>query len=423
MKRIVTDSTVLLFEEIIVKAINFIALMIIARFISKDSFGILVTAGAITNYSITVASMGMQNFGVILSATSRDKRKFSIQELFSSRLIWAITVFVASSLIIILLPLPIPIRLLFLLYQTNVILDALNSDWYLRGKKRFITVAKLRIFGALLYLLLLVPLFQYQNILVVALALITSLFMQSVITFRLCDDIKLKFTTIENAKKVLLYVTPLGLGGVVHQIPLFLIPLVLTLFWGSSETANYGAAFKIMALIRVLDPVVTNIYLSSFPGLWERDREEAQQKLSLLLWGVTMLVSVIVVVFAFGGDRIASFIFGDQYTDLSLLLSLLGIFVLFTIVNSVVSLGLVVVSTNKDYFKASSLGIATSLVVIPIFIKLWGALGAVLVLGLSELLVTLFSYRYFRRKLKLPIFPIIIMQMIFYFSIYHWYFR
>ncbi len=409
MKRILKDGSIIFLEEIVSRALNFIVTMVIVRALSKEHFGLIVTASAILNYAVTAASMGLKNIGFITTSTPKEKRSLSLSEIYSVKITLSIVVSLLFSLIIILLPISIFVKLIYIIYLGNVLFEGLYLDWYYRGISAFKEVAKARIICSLLYTGSITVLLQaFPSVISVAMCFLFWNLAQAIFLFFKSGLFRIKLSSAETLKKVMIQAFPVGGGTLLQQLPLLLPPLLLTAFHNASYTAEYGATLRIVTLIRLLDPVVANLYLSSLPKLWSNSPERARVRVEQVIGAVSLVLITVTLCFSPLSGFIMKLIYGDQYGSEPVLLPLFSFFVLATILNTILSLGLIAITDNSRYFKVSLQATIVALPFMPLVVIPLGTIGAVLAVVGAEAVITIFSYRIFKRHIPLTLYPLII---------------
>ncbi len=410
MKRIIKNGSILFFEEIIFRALNFLATMIIVRTLSKEHFGILVTASAILNYAVVVASMGLKNIGFIATSTPKEKRTLQLEDIFSVKVTLALIVWVISSIVLFILPLPALLKTVFLIYMGNLLFEGLYLDWYYRGIAAFKKIATTRVITAFLYTGSVSILLQKESSLVgVALIFLSWNLLQALVLLFQSKLFKIRLANLATLKEVLHHALPVGGGTLLLHLPLLLPPLLLIFFHSAAHSAEYSAAFRIIMLIKIIDPVVSNLYLSSFPKMWNSSHELAIRQVNRVVLGLTTLFALIILLLSPLSSFITSLIYGEKYGSEPVLLPIFGFFILGTILNTIISLGIIAITDNRRYFHASVIATLVALPLMFLLIIPLGTVGAALALVVAEWSITIFSYRVFREFVPLKLTPLLIL--------------
>jgi O-antigen/teichoic acid export membrane protein len=319
----------------------------------------------------------------------------------------ALIVWAATSAVFLILPLPPLLKTVFLIYMGNLLFEGLYLDWYYRGIAAFKKISTARVITALLYTGSVAFLLQRESSLVgVALLFLFWNLLQAILLLVQSKPFRIRLARFSTLKEVLRHAFPVGGGTLLQHLPLLLPPLLLTYFHSAEESAEYGAAFRIIMLIKILDPVVSNLYLSSFPKIWNSNPELAIRQVNRVVLGITVLFTMIILLLSPLSSFITSLIYGEKYGTEPLLLPLFGFFIFGTILNTIISLGIIAITDNRRYFHVSIIATLVNLPLMFILIIPFGTVGAASALVIAEWSITLFSYRVFKEFVPLRLTPL-----------------
>ena len=103
-----------------------------------------------------------------------------------------------------------------------------------------------------------------------------------------------------------------------------------------------------------------------------------------------------------------------------IILKYLSVFILFTFINSLFSFGLIAIGKDRQYLLANVLGGSVSAVLIVLFTSFGTPVSAAIAVSLSELVILLCSYYWFKKNVELNFFKpltLIVIPTIIFFAV------
>ncbi len=401
MKRLLKSGSVLFLEEFTVRLTSFISTIILSRGLSVESIGLLITGGSLLANLELFADFGLRTTGLIETAHPKETRSVEPNDIFSIRLITHVVLFTFAEIILFFLPLDPLLKQILMIYAGALIFEGLYVEWFFRGKKKFIPSAIARAGAGIVYTLAsLIILNNSSSAVPIALSYViinitfaTILLMKS----------SLHFTppSKEKVLQTIYKILPVGGGRLFQQLPLFLPPLIISSFVSLEATAHFGIAYRIITISLIVDRIVLTLFLSELPKKWHENKATTELNVRKLFRGLLLFCALVIVLYSSLGYTLLA-IFGEQYKLASPLLKPLGLFMMFTILNSIVSYAIIAIDDNKQFFKAASISVVLTLPFLPFLTKQFGVMGAASAMALAEGAIYTLSAIRLNKKLPLP---------------------
>lgn len=405
MKHYSKSAIYLTISEIAVKACLFLSNIYLARTLGSEIFGMITYGFSFLLYPTMFGNMGIDILGHLESG--KDTTKFSLGHVFSAKLINSLLVLILTiSGILIFIDQGV-LQTLLILFSLNLFSEGLYLEWYFKGKRAFSIVSVIKFAAYLIYLILIfyfvksgsdlltVPiLFTLANLLVSIFLLIISKRYDFRFSFRMTFDIY---------KRIISSSFLLGAGNILARLTPALPPIIIVSLTNFSSAGYFGAAFRIVGLLLILDRVFINIYLSYLPNLWDSNRAKMERVLQdsfNLALGMGLILSFFISVTS---SHIIHLIYGLKYENSIVMLMILSWFFLLTMINSVFIVGMMSAGLKALYFKVSLLAFIVNAVSIYLMTLIFDTLGACLGVLIGETLFILLIYLGFRRHIRIKI--------------------
>lgn len=409
MRKYLKQGLALLGEEGSARILSFLVSVYIARSFTKADYGIIIFGTALMNNLINIGDLGMLPLGFAETAKSKERRNFSPEKIFQTRVLGLSLVMILAMLVTLFSSLTPHHKIVCLLYELAIMVDALGPVWYFKGKQRFHITTAVKSITSLIYFLMAFTIIQFfHTVTVIPLVFITAygagaLFLLKKSGFRV--DLK-----PEKSKQEIFKVSAkVGIGKIIQQLPALLPPILITWFAGISShyslenTAGFGAAWRLIVAFNMADRVVRSIFLSSLPKQWEKNPRRTTEVIKRLFTIMTVIGSVIIMIITSFSDQIMTLVFENKYANNGITLALLSLFLLFSMLNSIVSFGILAIGKAQDFMKASLIPTMITLPLLCIFTYFKAENGAALGVVLVELGIFLSSLFYFKKTVPLPI--------------------
>jgi len=391
---------------------HFISIMLLARALSKDEFGIYALILVIINFLNIISGFGLEITSVKFIA-SEDESKSSeiISQVFLYRffllIFFLFSVFILSRFIFDLFGMSNADLTLFVIVLT--FLFSFRDLFYnlIQGKRLFVQYASIQVTSAILRVALLFTLNFYNALNLKNLLLIEIISVSLVLIWQglLLNLIKrsMFFINVVLIKNLTIFSFKLYLTSIVtfiyDRVSFFILGLYLT----PVSIANFDISTRIpQASLKVFQSFIV-VYFPSVSKLFTEDsKNSAHQLINKSLINISLLISFLVLGITLFNKEIITIIFSEKYLDISLAFVLMMFSFLFRALSNL--LGYALVSANKPNYTlivniiSSVLSLVIAFFLIP-RIGLMGAVYSALCANLSSLVF----HNFYANKLKFEI--------------------
>lgn len=392
--------------------IGLITNIYVARVLGPESFGLLIIGISVLSYSMLFSDIGLRQLGLLETSRTDDTRSFQYGEIFFIRVIQGILIFIVAQIFIFWFYPDKLQQTIITLYLIGILCDAIFLDWFYRGLQKFKLISYVRIISSIIYLaaiflfvnsksdLILVPILYSGQMLIPSLVLLLKL---KETPFRLIipENLSRYFLILRQA----IYI---GLSEILNQIHILLPPIILGKLISTEASGLYGAAFKILVSAGIIDVVFINIFLTSFYKMWHQSKENAEKNVQIVLhlclvlgFGASLFISI-------ASPLVIKMIFGEEYSDSILILSIASWFIGMTLLNSIFSLIFVSLGNKRKFLFLNTFGAIISTVIMIIAISKFGIEGAAFSLVLCELIFVLIFFHVSQKYCKTSFYPAIL---------------
>ncbi len=417
MPRLTADVALVGGADLAARGMGFLASVHMASSLGREGFGAVTVGLSVLSYVIWFADLGLAALGARETARPVASRRFTPATIASTRLLSGLIVLAIAALLLHFIPFDHRFHLLLLLFILPVIPNVLSLEWLHQGRRRFVPVAVGRIVNSLIFLcgvmiliatpddLDRVPLVYGAGLMGAALVLMMlPRGGESIVPRR--DDRAAMWPAWRTASKI-------GVGGLFAQSVQLFPPIALG--WFSTDQAGLlGAATKFIFAALMIDRVFGALFLPAISSLWSRDRDGAERQLQIvlrLMIAAALLAATLITLCA----RPALFlVFKAEYVEGDITLAILGWFVAATLINSLFSFGLIAAGGEKEYLRASMFGGVVAAIASIVLSWKFGSAGAAVAMTIGEIVLVLFAWIAFRRRVKLhvlqPIFSAVVVS-------------
>ncbi|MCG8374154.1 MAG: polysaccharide biosynthesis C-terminal domain-containing protein, partial [Balneolales bacterium] len=172
-------------------------------------------------------------------------------------------------------------------------------------------------------------------------------------------------------------------------------------FLTAEDAGLYGAAFKMIAIVMMIDRLLVNLLIPNLSHQWSSNKSLAIDNLKKANKLMLASGAILALGLAIGASDFAVWIFGEEYVDSIPILIILCGMVFLTFQNSIFSYGLMAIGEDKAFLKSTAVSGTISLILIICASKFTNLKGVAYAVVISELLITLISYLWFSRFVKL----------------------
>lgn len=425
MKKHLFSAFHLFTGELFSQALGFAANIYLAHTLQPDGFGLIIGSSFFLSYSLLLSDSGLRMLGFLETSKPEMNRQFNLSNILLVKVLFAPLAFIILYSISMVSFEQTTLHTISTLYLLNIFYDALYIDWYFKGLQRFKATAYSRIISSILYVSGLFFLVKTPNDVIRVPAIFLSANMVNVIIlFGLVPTTPYKFTISFSIKKygaIFKHSLVLGISTFLNQINIHLPPIILVRLAGNYETGLFGAAIKVIILVKMIDRVFATIFFSNLPAMWHESKIKTEKYLQTIL-NITITSSFLIsLMVSLTSDFIITTIFGSKYIEGIVVLSLVAWFFPLTIINSIFSYGLISINRKKLYLKATAIGFFFNIVVIVVLIIFYGKYGASIAMVTGELAFILLCFHEFRKFCTLsfyfPLFKVCFVSIISYFSV------
>ncbi len=390
------------------RGFSFITSIYLARTLGSEFYGLIVIAISILGYCTWFADLGMINLAVREVAKEPVKRLFRAREIFNMKVLLGIIVLVISLLIVSNLEMEHQKKSIILSYLYSLIPYAILMEWYYNGRQQFGKVAASKALNGLVYLVLVFLLVHKQE----DVALVPYLYLGGISAATILlgffsifeKPFPLPSRGLNIYSDLLKTSSILGVGWFFTQLIQLLPPILIGVFLSLNDAGIYGAAYRILLILMLLDRVFVNILLPNLAAVWAVNKDLAKKQINLVLKLIIVGGSLITTLLVFNSETIVSLLFGPSFGASVIILKYLSVFILFTFINSLFSFGLIAIGKDQQYLQANVLGGSVSAVLIVLFTSFGTPVSAAIAVSLSELVILLCSYYWFKKNVELNFF-------------------
>ena len=359
MSPILSKASWVLSGDIGARIAGFFITVYLARTFDTGGYGIIVVSLSVLGIALWFGDMGLNTLGT-REVSRKPNHIYTVNQIFRAKLIMSCLAFFTTSIFIWTIFYDrFEMALIVQLFLFALFPHAITVEWFFNGLQKFKLITFSRMLQASVYLILLyifttedtlyrVPLFYAASLFLAAIFLLKGYTTQQPLETLIKKAASLKSLIADGFK--------IGLGSLFAQFVILLPPLFAGYFLGSTQAGYYGAAFKIILLVMLIDRVLTTLLLPNLSRAWKKSRETAVSHLNHLLRLAVVFSSCATLVLFFGAETFISFIFGETYRQSAVILPVLSFFLPATFANSIFSYSLISTGMDKQYLQGSAAG-------------------------------------------------------------------
>jgi len=381
------------------KIFGFIFQITISRLFGQEIFGQLSYATSIANV------MNLLNDLSISQQIIRDQKCKNKNKLVLS--IFIFKFFLSLILISLFILLFNSFEISLILFVVYLVITSLIPAWYfVSNKKQYLLefihiINTVSMISVLYFSHYIFPndkiVLSYSFIMVSIVSIIISFYLIKPSSILLFSELK---NLIVSKKESILYLTlTMIIAKIYYDMDIFIIGY----FYSFNEVAEYSYAFKYFALFYVL----YGTYVSFFFPITSRLQSKIENmNFNNIIQFLFLLCSFAVLIGIFLSPYLITLIAGKEIESSVLILKLLFVTTLIVFLKTVFGNFILSFGYDKQLFKLSILGAIINFSLNILFIPLYGVIAATITTLITELILTLFEYRYFLQEYHLP-FPMI----------------
>ena len=406
MKRAAQNILAIFAGDIASRAVGFLVTVYLARTLAPEGFGLVTIGLAVLGHLQLLTSPGFQVVETRnvakLSAFDPDR----LGGVFVVRSVLSAGALLLTALAVALF-FPANLTALVVLASVASLLPmALYADWVLQGKEQFVRVSAARFGGYVVYgLTALLLVRSPDNIVGAPLAFLAgcsaTALLLGVALVRTAGVPRFRWVP-SMWKSILVENLPVGWAMFLGQMVINLPPLVIGIFLTTTGAGQYNAAMKLIFLALILDRVVNAVFLPAVTRMIVRNRSEAEKLIDvglrvLLVVGIAaMICGILLAPYAIFG------VFGGQYGEGVIVFQILLLYVVLTLLNSVVVGALVGAGGDRMYAGVITAGTIALVVFLLVLTPLFGIAGAAGAVVLGEAVTLLLMLNRTASVIALP---------------------
>ncbi|TET24661.1 MAG: hypothetical protein E3J78_00820, partial [Candidatus Cloacimonadota bacterium] len=195
---------------------------------------------------------------------------------------------------------------------------------------------------------------------------------------------------------------PIGIAAIMNQVYFHFDLVTIGIIKGEIDVGLYNAAFKIITFLLSVDTAFAWIY---FPMV-SRFFIESKEKLRKLILTGTKLIFLFVIPLAFGGtllaERVIRLVYGNQFIGAADAFRILIWAIPLTSIQTIFAFGLLGCNREKKYTIGMVVGTVVNIVLNIILIPLMGIKGAATATIISEIIMLIAMFFWFKQILFVP---------------------
>ena len=397
----------IVFGEVFTKSLGFIITIYLAHVLGVEAYGIITAGISFIGYCNWAADLGLGTIGAREIAKAQSSRSITSKEVLIAKILLATLVTICSVAIIQLVDLSNSHRKVLFYFIFAILPIAFNLEWYFNGKQHFGTVAISRTLTYSIYLIL-VFIFVKSAL---DIAKVPIFFVAGFISGTVFIGIRsihqpifnVAFRGFSSLKKLYISAFQVGIGTFSSSFIQYLPPLLIAWVLSAEDTGIYGAALRLILGAMIIDRIFLQILLPNLSSQWSEDKKKATRNIHhtskmLILIGASISVGI-----AISAPFIIHLFYGAEYSESSMVLSVLSIFLFFTFINTLTGYGLIALGKDRESLISTFIGGAFSILLFIIVALLKNLLLIVATVAISEFIFVVSSLYRFNKSIQLPI--------------------
>ncbi|MEJ5286263.1 MAG: hypothetical protein CH6_2449 [Candidatus Kapaibacterium sp.] len=391
MGNLVKNTILVGVSEIASKGIIALAMILLVRTLSPDYYGLYSLAITLTYFFVGFLHSGFYTIGMREVAKFPELATKYVNNITTLKILISILSYVILFFIILLLDKPTEAKYVFLTAGLFIFILVFHIDWLFRGIERMeITSIGSILQGvtllALIFLLVKQPHHIWRAIFVYLASWSVYILFELIVYFFIKGRIRFEFDKQFN-KTLLKSSLPISFSSLIIALYANINVVILNLYRGDYDTGIYSAMIRLMNILLLPNSI---LQIAFFPELSRSVLNgsliNSQKKYLIVLFTIGFFA--IFMMFGYSTD-IIKFVFGAKYLvgDLIFKVSLIACFF------SYLSASAVIISyamdKQKNFLFATIGGVGVSVCLNLLLVPLYGAMGAVVTLAITEFSVFL----------------------------------
>lgn len=385
MKRFSKNFISIFGSDIGRRVIGFFTVAYLARKLGTSDFGVINIGFTALSYAIMTTAGGLNTYGA--REIARSDSFAVVNSLLSLRLAGSLVTYGLLAIVALVLVTDPMIAKVVLVSGIALFAHAVMLEWFFQGREAMGMIGVGRLVSAVVYLLLVILFVRKpEDLLWVAVAAVIGDFVAAAVmltVYRIRYSAPFSFDTAGWLRMVR-QSFQIGVGSMLGHFSINLPPLVLGIMVSTADVGIYSAAQRMVFFLLMLDRVVGTLLLPAAARLHSCSPESLSRTLNYALrW-----ILIAGLPLALGGtvlaDGIMRFVFGAQYAAAGKIFQVFIWYFLMTMIHTIYTAGLVAIRQETRYSRIMATGAAVSAATIILFTRLFGSLGTVSALVISE---------------------------------------
>ena len=269
------------------------------------------------------------------------------------------------------------------------------ATYFANGKKDFKRLSIYNVVkGVLPTMTIAGTLFATENVVVIVLAYFISNSVAAILTY--WDALRFYQPNEEKDPELLPYSKKLSVLGILSTVAAHIDKILIFTFLGAPELAIYSVA---VAFPEQIKAALRNLNFLMIPKFSERDTSDRKLNLGGKIWKLGAVLIAIIVFYVFFSPFLFK-IFFPAYKDAIFYSQVFSISILTALSMAPMSV-LVAHRREKELFSINVIGSVVQIVLLFIFINLWGIMGVVVSKIITAYISTIMSFQFVKRHYEL----------------------
>lgn len=347
--------------ELLSRVLGFITVAYLARTLGPVSMGVLAVGLAILAYASIFADAGLPLVGTRQVAGQATIPRSFVRRVLSTRMILSVLVLViAGGLMQILVP-DAATRKVATVYLISLLPSALLLDWLFQGLGRMVTLSVGRVVAMAAYLMGVVIFVSEQaHLILVPVGWIVGIGAHVAYLGRayriLPGNLHSGDPDPRDTAQLIRAGLPLGLANLIAQVVIQFPFLYLGFSISREDAGLYSVAYRGIVLMLILDRVFYTIFFPSIRRSFARGLKDLQHRFEQTLRLVVTGGFYVGILAILAADSVFPLVFGDEFSQSSLIFQLLVAYFVLSLMNSVFTFTLIATENELAYTRSLAAG-------------------------------------------------------------------
>lgn len=389
MRNVVKNTILVGISEIASKGIIALAMILLVRTLAPASYGLYSLSITLTYFFIGFLHSGFYTIGMRELAKYPHLANKYFGNITTLKIIVSIISYLILFIIVLVIDKPEDAKVTFLLSGLFIFILIFHIDWLFRGLDKMEITSIGSILQGVTLLLLIFFIVRRENdyqkaVIAYLISWLIFVLFEMVVYFKQNKSFKIEFDR-NFVKPLVKSALPISFSALVIFIYANNNILFLNFFKGDYETGIYSAMVRLMNLLLLPNSI---LQIAFFPEL-SRSVLSGELKISQESYLKVLFTIGFLGIFGMFGysKEIIQFAFGEKYLVGDTILRVSLIACLFSYLSSSFVMVSIIIDKQKNFLFASIGGAIISLIINYLIVPIYGALGAVITLNITEVMV------------------------------------